>query len=223
MRNLQRQKNAKKTIVTVLSLLLLAFVGYAVKFVVVDSDTAPATQEQAPPTPPATEEALAVTTPVDTVKDTLVQFSPNEFKLFYDNLRQPSLEPVDNSPVISGNDIADARIRDIAEKRGYRLRNSPSGTLESIDGERLQSPVVAAWTKLKARAANDGHSMTLVSGYRSVADQRALFLSRLAATGASIEQVAAGEADAKVNQVLITSSIPGYSKTPYWLYSRSTV
>ena len=59
---------------------------------------------------------------------------------------------------------------------------------------------------------SDGHNITVISGYRSVERQRSLFLSRLAATGATIKEVAAGTADEKVNQVLITSSIPGYSK-----------
>lgn len=157
-------------------------------------------------------ETSEATEQVDNVKDTLRLFSDNEFKLFYDNLRQPDLEPVSNPPTISGNDIADTRIREIAEQRGYRLRSSPSGTLNSVDGQRLQPVVIDHWNDLKAAAAKKSLSLSLVSGYRSVNDQRALFLQRLSATGATIEEVASGSADALVNKVLVTSSIPGYSK-----------
>ena len=92
---------------------------------------------------PAPEQTV-VQTPepasIDTVKDTLRQFSPNEFRLFYDNLNQPNLEPVANPPSISGNDTADARIRDIAEGRGYKLRHSPLDVtlFVAVDGQRLQ-------------------------------------------------------------------------------------
>jgi D-alanyl-D-alanine carboxypeptidase len=143
---------------------------------------------------------------------TLRVFSDNEFKVFYDNLLLPNLTRVENPPSISGNDIADARIRKLAEDRGYRLRSSPTVALGSVDGYPLQIPVVASWNSLKAAAAKAGLSMSIVSAYRSVDNQRSLFLQRLAATGATIDQVAEGTADAKVNEVLITSSIPGYSK-----------
>ena len=76
----------------------------------------------------------------------------------------------------------------------------------------MQAPVVQAWLGLKSAAATEGLSMSIVSAYRSVSHQRSLFLTRLAATGATIQQVADGLADDKVDSVLVTSSIPGYSK-----------
>lgn len=139
-------------------------------------------------------------------------FADNDFKNFYDQLQLPGLTPVENPPVISGNDVADARIRQLAESRGYRLRSSPNGPLSSVDGQPIQASVVQSWSGLKSAAAAQGLQMSIVSAYRSVENQRSLFLSRLAATGATIDQVAAGNADDKVNYVLITSSIPGYSK-----------
>lgn len=139
-------------------------------------------------------------------------FADNDFKNFYDQVMLPNLSPVENPPVISGNDVADARIRQIAESRGYRLRSSPVGSLSSVDGQPMQPSVIGSWKGLKAAAASAGLQMSIVSAYRSVENQRSLFLSRLSATGATIEQVAAGNADDKVNTVLITSSIPGYSK-----------
>lgn len=142
----------------------------------------------------------------------LRQFSGNEFRIFYDNLRQPKLEQVANPPVISGNDVADAHIRKLAEDRGYRLRSSPNVNLATYDGYPMQTEAGEAWLKLKAAAAAEGLGISMVSGYRSVNEQRNLFLQRLAATGASIEAVAAGEVDAEIDYVLTTTSIPGYSK-----------
>jgi len=141
-------------------------------------------------------------------------FTDNEFKVFYDQLLLPGLERVSNPPEISGDVLADARIQSIAESRGYKLRSSPvdPADLISVDGFLMQESVAAPWFELKAAAATDGLTMNIVSGYRSVATQRNLYLNRLAATGTTIAQVADGEADNKVNEVLVTSSIPGYSK-----------
>ncbi len=140
------------------------------------------------------------------------QFTGQEFRLFYDNLLQPNLDKVDVPPIISGNDIADARIRSIAEKRGYKLRSSPTVTLPSVDDYQLQQAVHQPWLDLKQSALNSGLTMTVVSGYRSIENQRALFLNRLQAEQVDINDVAAGSADAEINNVLITSAIPGYSK-----------
>lgn len=154
---------------------------------------------------------VPMTPPTPPVKS-LRTFSGNEFKLFYDQLQQPNLTPVENPPVISGNTIADQRIRKIAEDRGYRLRSSPAGELSSVEGQPVQSSVVQPWLNLKKAASAQGLTLSIVSAYRSVDNQRSLYLSRLAATGATIDQVAAGTADDKVDYVLVTSSIPGYSK-----------
>ncbi len=183
---------------------------------------APSESNELSPAPTATSDTNVVTTEdlpvtvdppvVEPVQKTLRIFTDNEFKVFYDQLLQPDLVRVANPPEISGDVLADTRIRSIAEARGYKLRSSPSVELVSVDGYLLHESVAQPWFELKAAAAAQGYSMSIVSGYRSVASQRQIYLSRLAATGATIAQVAAGAADAQVNEVLITSSIPGYSK-----------
>lgn len=140
------------------------------------------------------------------------QFSGNEFRLFYDNLLQPDLLRVELPPEIYGNDEADTRIRQIAEARGYRLRSSPSITLPFVDGHQLHEAVHQPWLDMKAAATQDGLSMSIVSAYRSVEQQRQLFISRLNARGISVTDIVNGTADEQINDVLITSSIPGYSK-----------
>lgn len=139
-------------------------------------------------------------------------FTGNEFKLFYDNLQQPNLDRVDVPPPISGNDTADTRIRAIAERRGYKLRSSPTLPLPSIDGYQLQEAVHQPWKELKQAAVNDDIPISIISAYRSVDNQRQLFLNRLRAEGVDITAVEQGLADAEIDNVLVTSSIPGYSK-----------
>ena len=165
------------------------------------------TAQQTPETLPDNDVAIVKT-------GELRIFTDNEFNVFYNNLLQPGLERVENPPVITGNDEADARIRDIAETRGYRLRSSPSAdaVLVSVDGYLLQSIVREPWEQLQQAATEAGHAISIVSGYRSVSTQRSLFTQRLAAAGGSVAAVAAGQADEIVDQVLVESSIPGYSK-----------
>lgn len=142
----------------------------------------------------------------------LRQFSGNEFRLLFDNMILPNTLRVELPPSISGNEVADARIRQLAETRGYKLRRSPQTSLTNVDGYPLQDSVQQPWLDLKAEAASDQIIMTIVSAYRSVDDQRALFLSRLNEAGVTISAVEAGTADVEVDKLLTTTSIPGYSK-----------
>lgn len=160
-----------------------------------------------PPEQASEEEALPANAPGE-----LRVFSGNEFRIFYDQLLQPNLDKVDIPPVISGNDTADNRIRKIAEARGYRLRSSPSVKLASQGGVVLQETAMQGWKALQVKAQKAGLGLSVASSYRSVETQRDLFLSRLGAAGATIAQVASGNADKVVDKVLITTSIPGYSK-----------
>jgi len=140
------------------------------------------------------------------------KFSGNEFRLLFDNLLQPNTERVELSPTITGDDIADARIRKIAESRGYKLRRSPVSALVDVDGYPLQEPTKQPWEDLKTAAQIDDKIMNIVSGYRSVKDQRDLFMSKLSEAGVKIPQIVAGSADEEINKILITAAIPGYSK-----------
>jgi LAS superfamily LD-carboxypeptidase LdcB len=140
------------------------------------------------------------------------EFGGNEFRLLFDNMLLPDTEKVELPPAITGDTIADARIRQIAETRGYKLRRNPSGQLVDVDGNQLQESVRKPWADMKASSTQDGLTMTIVSGYRSIDEQRKLFLSKLSSSGVKTPQILAGSADEAVNKILITVSIPGYSK-----------
>jgi LAS superfamily LD-carboxypeptidase LdcB len=192
----------------------ILFIVIALTFVLFRSDRtgAPALEKVDSSTPPAVDGTVEPEEVTDTESAELRMFTDNEFNAFYNNLLQPNLERVENPPFITGDDVADTRIRQIAENRGYRLRASPSNELIRVDGYLLHDVVQKPWEALQAAAAAEGHNISIVSGYRSVEDQRQLFVQRLQAAGATIQSVARGDSDAIVNTVLITSSIPGYSK-----------
>lgn len=143
----------------------------------------------------------------------LREFSAAQFvDLFYE-VDLPDLTPVTEPPPITGDDAADQRIVSIAEQRGYRLQADAAAAMATVDGEQVQQPAADAWRDLTAAAAADGISMEVISGYRSIDNQRAIFLSRLDDRGPFTDaEIADGQADDAIDSVLDYSSIPGYSK-----------
>ncbi len=141
------------------------------------------------------------------------QFNGNEFRLLSDNFSSPTLKKIETAPGITGNDIADGRIRKIAENRGYKLRSIP--VEESLKLHRnipIEADVVQPLIDLESASRQAGYNLVLVSGYRSVKEQKDLFLDRLTEEGININDVASGNADQEIENVLVKAAIPGYSK-----------
>jgi len=66
---------------------------------------------------------------------------------------------------------------------------------------------------MRSAAAKAGHSIRAQSGYRSISDQRSIFLRHLREQGSfSNDQIASGQADRAIDHVLQLHSIPGYSR-----------
>lgn len=122
-------------------------------------------------------------------------------------LRDPA-----HKPVITGHAAADSRIRLLAESRGYRLQSILADESELAFPWSIHRCVLPAWRRMRSAALEQGFALSIVSGYRSVARQRQIFLSKLEAAGVSVEQIAAGEADRKIQDILEFSAIPGYSR-----------
>ncbi len=147
-------------------------------------------------------------------------FDPNGFKAFHDTLAPEHATRLEESPWITDDRRADQRIVAIAEARGYRLRSvALTHLLVEVDGQRLQSEAKLAWEELKADALEHGIELTLISGYRSVERQRAIFRALLREEaikelGRSFTkaEIAQGKADNAIDRILAESSIPGYSK-----------
>lgn len=143
-------------------------------------------------------------------------FTGERFKNFYEQTIL-TYQNIDSSkpatkPSIRQNSQADQKIQALAEARGYKLRpNAIESKLQFVDGQQLQQEALQSWLLLKSAAASDGIQLELVSGYRSVADQKKIFNDGL---GPSVtdEQIINGLADSQIDEVLKTSSIPGYSR-----------
>lgn len=141
------------------------------------------------------------------------KFTGVQFRDLYNSFAYPNTKEIIVAPSISGNTVADARIRAIAFERGYRLRSVPVAPLSKTpEGFAVQQKVVEPWQKLRAAAAKEGIDIGLVSAFRSVDEQRLIFLQELKAKGVTIDAVATGQADELVDAVLKTTSIPGYSR-----------
>ena len=135
--------------------------------------------------------------------------TPTEMVAIFDNAQLPGV----GRPqliAMTGNPAADQRIRNLAESRGYRLRPIASVPLVTVEGQRMQPAVATAWIQLRSAAAASGHSLSLLSGFRSPAEQTPLFFGPLDNLDPSA--IAAGVHDSAIRERLVLWSIPGYSK-----------
>lgn len=140
------------------------------------------------------------------------RFSDDEFQRLVDLTSRAGIRQ-GPPPSITGDPGADARIRAIAEARGYRQRTDVgAAALVSVNGHRVDAATAAAFRALQRSAAAAGFPLQLGSGYRSVARQRAIFVSKLQARGLSATSVRSGRFDATIDSILQFSSIPGYSR-----------
>ena len=150
----------------------------------------------------------------------LKNFTGEEFKTLYRSVlpTYPNTQEFSEPPSITGNNEADKRIRAMAEARGYQLTRIPIQAIVKIDEPRLDNdnllqPLAAqGWQAIKAAARQAGYPLTLISAYRSPEYQRNLFMQRLLAHGVSVSQLAAGQADAAIEDNLHLTAVPGYSR-----------
>ena len=147
-------------------------------------------------------------------------FEADGFSIFAEQIQYPGTNVPKRAPEITGNSQADERIVHIAESRGYRLRPVAEASMQVKSDGKMLSPLAAtAWHGLKSAASEDGIQLGLISGYRSVDNQRRIFLNllriesqkKLGRTFTS-QEIAAGDADSIIDRILSESSVPGYSK-----------
>lgn len=155
------------------------------------------------------KKAETVAPPVERVFRTL---SGEEFRDIYNSFNYVNTHKILEPPIITGDAAADIKIRTLAEARGYRMRRIARSTPAEADGYPLQALAGKYWQELKSEAANGGIVLTVTSGYRSVEDQREIFLEGLRAQGISVGLINTGQADSLVDKVLQTYAPPGYSR-----------
>ncbi len=122
------------------------------------------------------------------------------------------LRVITQTPSITGNIVADQRIRLLARSRGYLLQAAMADTNRLVFPYSIHQCVLPDWRALQQAAMEQGFKLSIVSGYRSVAKQRQIFLSKLATLKTEPESIAAGVADDAVQSILEFSSIPGFSR-----------
>jgi zinc D-Ala-D-Ala carboxypeptidase len=154
--------------------------------------------------------SLASTTPPP-AKIELTVMSGADFQNIYESTQYQNVGGT-IIPSITDNVDVDNYIRKLGVARGYKLRPQAIETnLVSIDGFLLQPEAASSWTQLKQRAANEGVSLVLTSGYRSIASQRSIFAADLAPEY-QIADILSGAVDGPLQAVLNRASIPGYSR-----------
>ena len=120
---------------------------------------------------------VVLSAPLSVSAAELPQFSGDEFNDMFTNADLENLAPIGPAPSITGNASVDARIRAIAESRGYVRRPLPAGPLVSVGGGNLLQPTAAtAWIELRDAAKQAGYTLILQSAYRSYSAQRVIFL-----------------------------------------------
>lgn len=139
-------------------------------------------------------------------------FTGEEFARLYDAFAYPNTQLINERSPITGHELADMRIRQLAVAKGYKLRSAPvsNAFVEVQKGMLLQRPAAQPWLDMQKTAKDQGISMSLFDAFRSAEDQRTIFLDRL--KGISLDSIANKLADAQVNTVLGKTALPGYSR-----------
>ncbi len=167
----------------------------------------------------ATLSALVVgARPALAASGSIPDFAPDEFVAFLERAPLPGTTPPGPAPSITGAAAADARIRVLAEATDYRRRPESTLNVTRVAGVVLNAEAGQAVVQMAAKAAAVGAPFSAASGFRSIDDQRRIFLDQLTAQGYqrigrpySASEIASGAADGAVTEVLRLNSIPGYS------------
>lgn len=148
----------------------------------------------------------------------LKNYFDDDFLNLYNSVAFPNTQVISRAPIITGNKVADERIITIAKSRGYAISSIPLVPIDNItnndiSSNRLLQPLaLEAWQKIKQSAEEDGIPLKLEYGFRSIESQRDLFLVKLYATGITDSQIAQGQADSQVVEVLNNVEVPGFSR-----------
>lgn len=207
----KRQAGVSKTVAVIIVLALVAgasVYGYAMLQVQPVSEDAP-----------RIEATIPENDPFSVAERPFKELEGDGFKQLYQSIAHPNTQEITDPPAITGNRLADARIRSRAEARGYRLSRIPMGAIikledePRLDSDDLLQPLAAeAWYKLRDAARREGYPVSLLSAYRSPDYQRDLFLERLYQRGVSVAQLASGAGDAAIDATLEMTAVPGYSR-----------
>lgn len=201
--NKHMQRKTRKVRVWFMKSVLLIIVVVATVFLMQNRATAPKTDST---------QATRINVPQKNKSSSYKTFSGKQFEDLYNSFAYPNTQLISEDAPITGNTKADARIRQLALAKGYRLRSAPvtDTFIEVQKGLKLQQRAADGWKDLKTKAKKNGYDLELTAAYRSAEDEKAIFLSRLRPL--SLLAIAEGKADTQVNEVLKHTAVPGYSR-----------
>jgi LAS superfamily LD-carboxypeptidase LdcB len=147
-------------------------------------------------------------------KGVLKNFTGPEFRDLYNSFAYPNTKRIAEDTPITSNPDADARIRKIAEDRGYHIRSAPvtDAFREVAPGMKLQERAADPWLQMVEAAKKDKETLILTAAYRSADEQKKILLDRLGSDGINIALIGRGIYDQRINEVLRTTAVPGYSR-----------
>lgn len=212
------KKRPKKRPVTTLALLIVLIMS-SFGLLALANNYQKTAQQQKKPSQIASANSVQDLEQVASATDVKFKyFNGDQFQQLYESLTFPNTQSIIQAPTITGNEEADARIKTIAESRGYAQRSVPvlpivkTNEPNLANDDLLQPKAYSGWKVLSDMAKKDGISLKLNSGYRSIENQRELFLARLRANGGDTAKIAAGQADDAVVRTLLMTAPPGFSR-----------
>lgn len=206
---IQKKKKSKRGFSVVFIVILAVLASVAGVFYVTQNKTSSKEVEQS-------SQQQSVMQNIEPIAKTgkLKVFTGVQFKDLYNNFAYPNTQRINENTPITGDEAADARIRQIAINRGYLIRSAPVSNAFQNVGEnyQLQQRAAQPWLDLVEAAKKDGVSIGLNAAYRSADEQKQIFLSRLAQQRVPINGIATGAYDTQISEVLRTTAVPGYSR-----------
>jgi len=144
-------------------------------------------------------------------KAKIQQYSNQQFKDIYESTAFPNTKELLKPPEITGIVSIDNQIQNEAEKRGYKLRSIADLPIaKTSTNDDLQQKAVAPWEEMKNVAKQDGITLKILAGFRSVEQQRALFINELNKYGFSTTSTVNN--NQAINKALNRVAPPGYSR-----------
>lgn len=139
-------------------------------------------------------------------------FEEKQPKVDIESVQEPEKIPTKKIWSLTGNEQTDAYIQKLAEARGYQKRELANNRdLVIIQGRYIHRDIAQPLQDMQKQLLQDtGHDLVFVSGFRSFAQQKDIFLAKLGKVRHT--DIIAGEYDEKINSILSVNSLPGYSK-----------
>lgn len=136
-----------------------------------------------------------------------------EFKNLYDTIKYPNTEQINLPPTITGNELVDSRITKLAEAKGYKLRSVARGNIKDVNNfVKLQPLAVKPFLDLVDSAKNAKLDLRITASFRSISDQRDIFLEQLNKLAVNQADIPKGNHDDQINRLLERVAPPGYSR-----------